>query len=349
MSVEEATVRTIAADVGLRLVPSSYSAVAKSAQFICDKGHTTEKKVSNVINNLHSCVLCSFRVSAANIEISEVVKNLGFDVELEKKFPGTNKSVDVFVPSAALAIDYHGNIWHSSRYISDSNRHAASLKLAESAGWTYIQVFSDEWLNRKPQVTSRLAHMLGKSLGKVFARKCEVVEVSYSEAAQFHNTHHVQGASLQGNLHMALRHEGVLVSVISVGAHMSRRGVKSLDCLELLRYSTSTSVVGGLSRLIAALRNQHSGKTLVTYCDRHMFSGGAYEKVGFALAGITRPDYTYITAGDQTRRHKSGFQKSRLAKKYGVSTEGKTEAQITHELGLYRVYDCGKSRWTLTL
>lgn len=60
-------------------------------------------------------------------------------------------------------------------------------------------------------------------------------------------------------------------------------------------------------------------------------------------------DYKYREYGNKdTLFHKSRYQKSHLRSRFGeAACLGKTEKEITEEQGIFRVYDCGKTRWLL--
>ena len=344
-SVEDALARINSSGTGLALVEESYTGIGKYARFTCPSGHVTEKPVAQVVSEQKSCSLCSSTVSSFNNEIANSIREQGFECVQEYKFSG-NKSYDVFVPSLGLAIDYHGNIWHSTRFSKEPSRHLNRLREAERLGHTYIQIFSDEWRTKNSQVRSRILHLLGKSK-KIGARKCIVEEITKAEASAFLDEHHIQGSASGGFLCLALKTKGVIVAVMVIGKNISARA--ETGNLELLRYASSVAVQGGLSKLISHLRQTLTGNTLITYSDRRLFMGGAYSRVGFRLVGSSRADYSYITASDDTRIHKSNMQKSRISSRYGVDTASKTETELTEALGFYRLYDCGKSKWELKL
>lgn len=63
-----------------------------------------------------------------------------------------------------------------------------------------------------------------------------------------------------------------------------------------------------------------------------------YTKIGFKLETVLPPDYAYVDGA--RREHKFKFRKDRLIKKYGFS-ESMTEDEMTKQLGLCRIYNCG--------
>lgn len=333
---------------GLTLDESTYSNVGSYALFTCANGHNYEKRVSEVVSLGKGCKFCSKTVSSQNREIADFITNLGFAVEMEYTLAG-RKTVDIFVPSKNLAMDFHGNIWHSDKYVTNTTRHRDRLRLANANGWTYIQIYSDEWSNRRSQVLSRITHLLGVSSTRVGARKCEVKELDKEEAVRFADAYHIQGSAKNFSRAFGLLHGGNLVAVMQIGRNVSVRNNRNSETLELIRYCTSSNVQGGLSRLIAYLRTIYSGRTLVTYSDDRLFSGEGYSKVGFVKLYTSSPDYYYVTSSNDTRLHKSNLQKSRIASKFGIVNPSATEKELTRSLGYYRIYDAGKSKWSLTL
>jgi hypothetical protein len=86
----------------------------------------------------------------------------------------------------------------------------------------------------------------------------------------------------------------------------------------------------------------------MTIADLRWSCGDVYLKSGFELVDFIEPDYFY-TDCKKSREHKFNFRKDRIASKYGLVTEGKTERELTTELGLDRIWDCGKLKFELAL
>ena len=72
-----------------------------------------------------------------------------------------------------------------------------------------------------------------------------------------------------------------------------------------------------------------------------MFGGGVYEKLGFDFVYRTKPNYWWVVDG--IRKHRFNFSKSKLIKQ-GFDPD-KTEVEIMHDRGFYRVYGCGLDKW----
>lgn len=315
--------------------------------YICGKhGEHTQDAASHLAGQ--GCPKCVGRVSKANIEIKDFLEALGLDVKLEYRFQGDLRSFDIAVPSKSLVIEYNGNYWHSSRYIESSD-HKSKSALATKNGYRCLHIHSDEWKDRRLAVENLLRAATGGVSSKIFARNTEVVTIDRHTAAEFLEKYHIQGASSVGE-YFGLKHNNNLCAVMVFNKNTSSRNQKSSEhCVELTRYATSTAVVGGFTKLLKHyIRNNKEVTSVVSYSDERLFTGDTYKKAGFEKLHTTQPDYRYLEKGLDTLYHKSNYQKSRLIKRFGEEfCRDKTEKEITEAAGLYRVYDCGKTKWFL--
>ena len=185
---------------------------------------------------------------------------------------------------------------------------------------------------------------------KIHARKCEVVDVSRPEAIDFLNANHIQGYGTAIDC-LGLRFNGELVALMGFTFNTSNRTARKFEeNAELARYATSHQVVGGFTKLLKAwLKANPAVKSIVSFSDNSVFAGHTYAKAGFRHDATLAPDYKYREYGNKdTLFHKSRYQKSHLRSRFGeVACLGKTEKEITEEQGIFRVYDCGKTRWLL--
>lgn len=297
----------------------------------------------------HGCPSCSSRISKQNREISEFLTSLNIEHEMEFSFPNTRKTFDIAIHTHKLVIEYNSTYWHSSEYIP-SSQHRDKSDMAATNGYRCIHIFGDVWENRRPQIENLLKSALNLQTERVFARKCKVVKVDTPQAKVFLNENHVQGYGTAVEAY-GLEHEGRLVAVMGFTFNTSNRNQgKFEEHAELARYATSVQVVGGFTKLLKAwLKDNPKVKTVVSFSDKSMFTGRTYEAAGFTRDAELPPDYKYREYGNQENLyHKSNYQKSKLRKRFGdAACEGKTEREITESQQIFRVYDCGKTRWLL--
>lgn len=217
------------------------------------------------------------------------------------------KQLDILIPSKAVAIEFNGLIWHSSKMKKDRNYHQSKTDAAAAAGYRLIHIWSDEWIEKQDSIKAYLRMQLvgpGRVIG---ARRCSIVAIPPNVALPFHRMFHLQGG--RGGEHFGLCHAGELLAVATV------QGV------ELARWTVrfDTVVVGALSKMM-----KHIGRRIVSYCDTAKHTGAGYLAAGFKQIGVAAPSY-YYTDGNR-RFNRIGFQKHKLATKPGGSRRDRSRA-----------------------
>lgn len=182
--------------------------------------------------------------------------------------------LDIFVPDKGIAFEFNGVLWHSDKYQKDSNYHKNKMDECNKKGIRLIMVWEDDWIH-KPHIIKR---MINRQLGtsaeqRVYARNTYVdSSVSLSEIREFQNDNHIQGYGA-GGIKIGLREKdtGLLVAAMTLKK-------KPSDSLELVRYCTSKSVVGGHSKLISWIESNLQYKCINTFADLSISDGDLYEK-----------------------------------------------------------------------
>ena len=136
--------------------------------------------------------------SQLEVEIRNYIESLGVDyVQNSKKILGDKTEIDIFIPSKNIAIELDGIFWHSFSYNESKDErelHLTKTKEAEKLGIQLLHFWCVEW-EQKPQIVkSIIKSKLGVN-DKIYARKCEVTEVSSKEADNFLNNNHLSGNS----------------------------------------------------------------------------------------------------------------------------------------------------------
>jgi hypothetical protein len=138
------------------------------------------------------------------------------------------------IPDYGLAIEYDGLYWHSSGDVLTENRdyHLEKTTKCEEKGLNLLHIFENEWQNQSKQQIwkSIIRNKLGKS-NKIYARKCEIREVSNKESVRFLENNHLQG-SASASIRYGLYHNDALVALMTFG---KSRFNKNIDW-ELIRY-----------------------------------------------------------------------------------------------------------------
>ena len=330
--------------------------IHEKVELSCNKhGIFTVDMVSHVYDK-SACPVCNKYTSKAELEVFEFVKSLGIDAISKDRKCLSGVEIDVFIPTKKLGIEINGIYWHSSRgrkgtlqernYFA-SKRHVNKHNIASKKDIRLIQIWEDEWRDRKDATKLIIKAALGFG-DKYNARQCDIGKVSKAIGNSFLDSFHVQGKCNGATDFYALSYKGILVAVMAFGISTSIRG--NTSTWELMRFASIGRVRGGGSRLVKAFERDHAEVTcLVSYCDKRLFIGNSYKHFGFVESQHCRPDYMVVEGGHfYKRHHKSWAKKESLRKRYSLPLDDRTELEITDSLGLGRVYDCGKIKFVKT-
>jgi hypothetical protein len=316
----------------------------------CNKcGHEFKRKYQNYNQEEKiPCPAChkSTKRKSQN-EVYEYVKSLEPLAIQEYKINGVE--LDIYLPSKKLAIEYCGLLWHSTKYIEDSKRHHRKWKFCKDNNIQLLTIFEDEWKDKEEICKSRIKNLMGKIDNKIFARKTEISIIDNKTALRFCETNHIQGRG-QSSIAYGLYYKDELISVMTFSKPSVSKSGSNYD-YELNRFCSKidTVVVGGASKLLAQFKKDHEGSKLVTFCDLRWGSGNVYENIGFEYEYTTKENYYYFgKLTDYKRKHRFSFNKGKLLKILNISNSSLTEEQLAKSLGLYRIYDCGHMKFSLT-
>lgn len=286
--------------------------------------------------------------SSGQEEVAEFLSGYTTTV-LEIPMPEELSRVDIVLPEHALAVEYHGLIWHSSKFLDDPRKDFKKHKRLEDLGIRTIHIYEDEWKKRRGVVQDLLLAAIGK-LPKIGARQTKVVSVSSAVASSFYDEHHIQGGR-RSQINFGLVRGDELLACMSFDRLRSERTNDDPRAWELVRFATKgVAIRGGPSKLLKAFLDMGVASTLTSYSDNRLFTGDMYKALGFTLTHETAPDYYYTTGRIEFgRKHKSRFQKKYLPGFFPGCDLTKTEWEICEANGLYRIYDCGKKRWDLVI
>lgn len=252
-----------------------------------------------------------------------------------------SKEIDIFVPDLNIGIEFNGLYWHSESVLLSNNRSPKSdyekQKEFNNNGIRLIQVFEDEWVNKKEIVKSRIRNILNQTDQKIYARKCTVMELSPNTASQFCNNNHIMGAG-RSNIRFGLYFNNELVSVMTFStSNISRK----ISAWELNRYSSkiNTTVVGGASKLFRHFVKQVKPNSVVSYSDNRWSNGGLYQQLGFKKIHSGSPNYWYMLPNLVDRIHRFSLRKSI------DNPNNLKESELREQQGYNRIWDSGSSRW----
>lgn len=257
--------------------------------------------------------------------------------------------IDIFLPELSIGIEYNGLYWHSEKSGKHKNYHFKKFESALNNNIRLIQIFSDEWLNKKEIVESKLKSILkiNNKNDFIFARKCEIKEINSKLKDEFLTKYHIQGKD-KSSIKIGLFIANNLVGLATFSKpRIALGGITHENKLELSRYASSSYIIGGLPKIIKYLKSKYNPHQIYSYSDNRWTdpNNNMYLKNNFIKQKQSNPGYFY-TKNFLVRLHRYNFNKFKL-KEMGADTKNKTEFQIMEELGYTKIWDCGATKFVL--
>lgn len=300
-------------------------------------------RVKNNINLCKKCIPPYQSMIEEELENLLIELNINFQRHARTIIPP--KELDFYIPDLKLAIEMNGLYYHSDIFIDDIYYHFKKWNDCQKNNITLLQIWEDEWKYKKQIIENIIKNKTGVESIKVYARKCEIKIITAPVYKYFVEEYHIQGYS-PAKIKLGLFYNNELIQIMSFSGNRKFMGSqKSPDCYEIIRLCTKTNfiVIGGSEKLLSYFEKLANPKKIISYCDIRLFNGNTYEKMGFTLAKITKPNYFYIKQNDIKRYHRFNFRKDRLV---GMGFDiNQTEKNIMKELGYSRVYDCGNKKF----
>ena len=292
------------------------------------------------------CLKCyPYNKSFGEHEVLEYCQSLSDNVISGDRHIIKPLELDIYMPDNNFAIEYDGLYWHSFNTITqeDKNVHLRKTKLCKEKSIQLLHIFENEWDHYKKQEIwkSIIKNKLGQSF-KIFARKCEILEVSFKDSQIFLENNHLQGRC-NSSINIGLFYNNELISLMTFG---KSRFNKKVDW-ELLRFCNKLNyyVVGAASRLFKNFLKGHTG-SVISYADMRYSDGKLYRNLGFEFEHISGPNYWYWKVNNGILlESRIQYQKHKLKGKLEEFDENLTETENMYNNGYRKIYDCGNQVW----
>jgi AraC-like DNA-binding protein len=278
--------------------------------------------------------------SLAEKQIQQILTNNNIEFQCNVRHIIAPKEIDIWIPKYNLAIEYCGLYWHSDIHPRiDRNYHLNQLNECNKLGIRLLTIFEDEWMHKRDIVISKILNQCNIQLQPpVFARKCEIIDLSIKQKTKFFNDTHIQGTGDGSITYGLIDKNNIIVAAMTF---INRKN----GFFELNRYSTSCKVAGGFSRLLKHFQRNNEWQSIMSYADLRWSVGNVYQTHGFALTNTSPPDYFYFT--QTTRFHRRNFIRSNIH-----NVLANYDPQISmHENCLnhnfLRIWGCGQQCYTL--
>jgi hypothetical protein len=340
------------------LLPTEVTAGSKQrVWWLCKKGHEWETFVYARARTSHSsgCPSCNNIISQPETDLYDILKNLGLRIEKSNRTVLKNRmELDLYFPEKKFAIEFNGLYWHSEAQGKDKRYHYNKYEAANKAGIQLVQIWEDDWRDRKNVIIRALAHKLGVTnrlaeaypeladvTTKIFARKTQIVQLNTDKAKEFLSGNHIQGYA-SGSYYVGLESsDGILRALMVLKKEAD-------ETLNIVRYATAGSVTGGFLKLLTHATRTYQPKTFITFADHAISDGGLYQNNGFVADKELPPDYMYVV--NKERKHKFGYRLKKFRDDPAlIWDENLSERELALLNNLPRIWDAGKTRYRLDI
>ena len=311
------------------------------SKFKCDKCQSEfEIKSDNFLkrfkSNLPLCTIC-YPINSGSIsqsQLEDFIQTI-YNGEILKNYRDSLE-IDIYLPDLGIGFEFNGLYWHSEEY-KLRNYHSDKTNYFKKKGIRIIHIWEDDWIHKQNIIKSQIKSWLKKGDYRIYARKCEVREITVSnESNLFLDSNHIQG-KVRSTIKLGLYHNEELVSLMTFDHFEGRNRMGDREW-NLSRFCNllETTVVGGASKLFIHFIKKYNPIRIISYADVDWSQGDLYHKLGFNLVSESPPDYKYII--NNRRIHKSRFRKSRL-------DTDLSESSYMSSNGIKKIWDCGKLKF----
>jgi hypothetical protein len=338
---------------------TKYSLSSEKLTVICSRHGAFKQKPNDHLDG-HGCPSCGVTISTTETKLFDAVREIHPDAlnndrsgvaGIGVKLP---LELDIYIPSASLAIEVNGLRWHSSMQQDRQgrdwviNHQKKKLEACKANGVQLLNFYEDEINNQFDIVLNMVKSKLRSKSPSTYARNTTVQNLNWEQAEDFLDNTHIQGSGRPAQAKGLFNKANQLIALMVFGRTQSIRGNKTEGVYEVLRYTSSEQVVGGCSKLLKAfLRETPEATSVISYADKRFSTGDMYKAIGFTLAYETPPDYCYVYKN--SRRHKSGFRRASLEKLLPNFDPLLTEEANCRNHKIFQLYGCGLQKWELIL
>lgn len=276
--------------------------------------------------------------SMVEIEIYNYISDLSIIVEQNVRNIIPPYELDLYIKEKNIAIEVNGLYWHSFHPSSgkkeNKKQHINKTIECEKLGIQLIHITDYEWINKQDIIKSLLRSKLGLN-ERIYARNCEIKEVSTNDAKSFLEQYHLQGF-IGSTYYTGLYHNSELQMIMTFGKNRYGDGVE----LHRMCSKSGITVVGGIGKILKYFTHNHNIDKIVTYCDYSKTNGVGYENAGFVKQSITDLGYFWTDGTNTLSRYST--QKKKLKKILGDNFDENLSESINMFNAKYRRYwDCG--------
>lgn len=260
-------------------------------------------------------------------EIKAFLIHLGVNfIHQSRRILNNGCELDFYLPETNVGIEINGAYWHSSLF-KEKQYHLDKSKVAAEQGIRLIHIWDYEWDDPESQrkIKELIAIAAKCYSNKLFARACDVKEISKLEAKNFIDAYHLQGYR-SAKVNLGLYHKEKLVQVMTLDNTKYNKNLNSDNDWEIIRECSlaNTVVVGGKSKLFKYFVKNYLPEKVFSYCDFNKFNGNSYLALGMEFIGYSGPDMKWLMPNGQVKnrnpKKNSELKEQAQAKLFGCGS-----------------------------
>ena len=256
------------------------------------------------------------------------------------------KELDAVSYGFRIAVEHHGNIWHSEAFKKDKAKacHLNKFLLCKKEGIKLLQFFSDEWESKRQICESLILSVFGKFFKKWKTEQFTFKPVQSNDAKVFFEENCIL-SSIETDLYFGLYDIDKLVQCVAIKENAKFKFWKIAGLATLLNYNIDTTFI--FDNIV-----EEAKKSKMAYIDFDVDSRllfiDEYLSYGFKVIGITKPKFFYTNG--KIRVEASELTKQKCIEKWpefkNCNLSSRSMCFIKH---FYRIYDCGTTILRLDL
>jgi hypothetical protein len=263
------------------------------------------------------------------------------------------KEIDLYIPEKKFGIEFNGVYWHTEANGKGSTYHYDKWNDAKTAGVELVQVWEDDFRDRKDAVLKMLARKLG------VADKLSSVHPQYSTEATVALSKDFTPTPLSVDVAMDFMRENA-VQGFTAGSHYlglvnTMQQVKAVLVLDsnragmsVISYTSVGLIDGGMKTLLEYASAAYNISSFAGFSDNCMGMENEFVSAGLTASGQVAPDYWYVVNNSRVPQQDYPVDRFRddatLMFTAGFSTDELAELN-----GMPKIWDAGKTMFTISL
>lgn len=315
----------------------TFYGIAKSLNY--SQSYITNKVYEYGLNDL---VKYQTNTSHYEDELYEYLLSLGIDRnDIARNYRELGIELDLFVISKNVAIEFNGDYWHTVDKVG-KDYHFNKSKTCEDNGIRLIHVYEYQWIDPIKQLIlkSIIKNALGLNDNKIYARKCEIRELTVNDVIDFSNTNSLH-QHRNASFYIGLFYNNELVELMSFG-HAYFANDPSIDS-EVIRSITKIgyTVVGGMNKLMQYFIKTYNPNKILYYVDYNTHNGNSMSKMGFEFKSYSQHGMINISRDSEVTKE-FGYAFNRNPARH------KEIKQLISEGKVSTIYDAGVKKYIWT-